>query len=159
MAAGESINAASQGVLVSFQKLLDPTSVVRESEYARSANGLSAMERIEGFATKIRQGGAGLTAEGLAEFVELGQLFYENFNNEMLNFAKRTETQASNFGLNLENILTPNDIALLEQNRGGGGGGGESINIGGQDVPVGSIIENSEGQRAKVNADGTVTPI
>src|SRR3990167_5308599 len=40
--------AGSQGVLVTFQKILDPTSVVRESEYARSSAGLSLLGRMEG---------------------------------------------------------------------------------------------------------------
>lgn len=34
-----------------------------------------------------------------------------------------------------------------------------SVNISGQSVPVGSVIENAQGKRATVNADGTVTPI
>lgn len=36
---------------------------------------------------------------------------------------------------------------------------GNTVNIGGKSVPVGSIITNSKGQKARVNADGTVTPL
>jgi hypothetical protein len=39
---------ATQAVLVTFQKILDPTSVVRESEYDRSAAGLAIIPRIQG---------------------------------------------------------------------------------------------------------------
>ena len=38
-------------------------------------------------------------------------------------------------------------------------GGSQTINIGGQSVPVGTVIENAQGQRATVNADGTLTPL
>lgn len=112
-AAGEDMNAASQGILVTFQKILDPTSVVRESEYARSGDGQSLLQRIEGFADKMEKGGAGVTIEGLRTFVGMGKTFQKKYNEEMLNFARRTETQAENYNLNLENILTPDVIGLL----------------------------------------------
>ena len=40
-------NAASQAVLVTFQKILDPTSVVRESEYARTFDGQAILDRMQ----------------------------------------------------------------------------------------------------------------
>lgn len=115
MKKGESLNAATQGVLVSFQKLLDPTSVVRESEYARSPEGLSLLDRIEGTYTRLKQGGAGLTADALKEFVDMGKKFYENYNEELINFARRTKAQAESIGAKLENILTPSDLKLLKE--------------------------------------------
>ena len=51
--------AGSQAVLVTFQKILDPTSVVRESEYARSASGLSLIEQVAGALERLKEGGAG----------------------------------------------------------------------------------------------------
>ncbi len=118
MNAGQSINAASQGVLVTFQKLLDPTSVVRESEYARSSEGTSLLERIQGLYTQIVQGGAGLTATSLKEFIDLGKQFYAGYQSQMLNYAQRTQTQAESYGLNLENILTPDILAILGESSG-----------------------------------------
>lgn len=112
---GKSINASSQGVLVSFQKLLDPTSVVRESEYARSGQGLDLIGRLEGKAQQIVAGGAGVSAKDLNEFVELGEIFYNGYLEQMTNFALRTRTQANNAGLQLENILTPDVLDLLER--------------------------------------------
>jgi hypothetical protein len=114
MRKGESINAASQGVLVSFQKLLDPTSVVRESEYARSPQGLSLIDRIEGLYTKLKQGGAGLTPQALKQFVDLGEKFLKGYQNDQLNFARRTKAQAESIGADLTRVLTPDVIRLLE---------------------------------------------
>jgi hypothetical protein len=89
----------SQGVLVTFQKILDPTSVVRESEYARSASGLSLLQNLEGRMMRITQGGAGVTPAQLAEFVQLA----EQFANNQARFANETKGQidamASKFGL------------------------------------------------------------
>ena len=63
--------AGSQAVLVTFQKILDPTSVVRESEYARSSSGLALIERVKGEFTKLQKGGAGLTLSQLKSFAQL----------------------------------------------------------------------------------------
>jgi len=114
-AEGKSINAASQGVLVAFQKLLDPTSVVRESEYARSGEGASLWERIKGKWTKIEQGGAGLTKDGLTEFVELAGQFLIGYQDTALQHAKRMEIIADQRGLYLPSILTQDMIDILDR--------------------------------------------
>ena len=63
--------AGSQTVLVTFQKILDPISVVRESEYARSASGQALLAQVEGAVEKLGKGGAGVTLEQLAAFARL----------------------------------------------------------------------------------------
>lgn len=69
------LNATSQTIINSFSKILDPSSVVRESEYARSGDGVSLIQKIEGIGAKISQGGAGLTPKALKEFVDTANLF------------------------------------------------------------------------------------
>jgi hypothetical protein len=61
------IPAATQMILVKFQKVLDPGSVVRESEYARSASGQSILGSIQAFLAASKEGGI-LTAEQLQTF-------------------------------------------------------------------------------------------
>ena len=65
--------AGSQAILISFNKLLDPGSVVRESEYARSATGQSALETLRGYATKLAEGGAGVTLAELESYKRFGE--------------------------------------------------------------------------------------
>ena len=65
--------SGSQAILISFNKLLDPTSVVRESEYARSATGQSALETMRGFVDKLGKGGAGVTIRELQTYRDFGQ--------------------------------------------------------------------------------------
>lgn len=67
--------AGSQAVLVTFQKVLDPTSVVRESEYARSAAGQALMARIQGAAEQLQKGGAGVPVAELEKFASLAREF------------------------------------------------------------------------------------
>jgi plasmid stabilization system protein ParE len=117
----ENINAASQAILVTFQKILDPTSVVRESEYARSGTGLSLIGRMEGAVDKIKQGGAGVPVEDLEDFVQIARNFYSGYENDLRTQAQITANQASQlsqltndqFG-NLENILPQEVIGLLQ---------------------------------------------
>ena len=61
------IPAATQMILVKFQKVLDPGSVVRESEYARSASGQSILGSIRAFISASERGGI-LTADQLQSF-------------------------------------------------------------------------------------------
>ena len=65
--------AGSQAILISFNKLLDPTSVVRESEYTRSATGQSALETLKGYADRLARGGAGVTLSELRSYKEFGE--------------------------------------------------------------------------------------
>lgn len=65
--------AGSQAVLVTFQKILDPTSVVRETEYDRSAAGQSVMNRVAGAFERLSQGGAGIRLGELEKFATLAK--------------------------------------------------------------------------------------
>jgi len=101
------MNAASQGILVVYQKMLDPTSVVRESEYARSATGVSLEERIAGAIEKLEKGGAGLTPSALKQFVDLGNQYYRDIYRPAL--AEQTELMRKNaetYGLDTSLIFT-----------------------------------------------------
>lgn len=65
--------AGSQAVLVTFQKILDPESVVRESEYARSASGQALLARIQGAYDRLAKGGAGVPLAELQKFADLAE--------------------------------------------------------------------------------------
>lgn len=67
------LQAGAQTVLVTFQKILDPTSVVRESEYDRSAAGQSLINRVKGAAERLTSGGAGVPLAELEKFYALAQ--------------------------------------------------------------------------------------
>ena len=73
MAQGGDMLAGSQAILISFNKLLDPTSVVRESDYARFASGQSALETLRGFVDKLSKGGAGVTLAELQSYARFGE--------------------------------------------------------------------------------------
>lgn len=96
--------AGSQGVLVTFQKILDPTSVVRESEYARSASGQALLSRIEGAAQKLAQGGAGIPVRELESFVALAGQFAQNQAAAASETKAQIDAIAEEYSINPANI-------------------------------------------------------
>ena len=59
----KSLGTLDQALVTTFNKITDPNSVVRESEYARTPEGGSIIARFEGNMQKLQKGGAGLTPE------------------------------------------------------------------------------------------------
>lgn len=62
--------AIDQGIITMYNKLTDPQSVVRESEYARTPENLPTVNRIVGAIQKVQAGGAGLTDDDRKALVE-----------------------------------------------------------------------------------------
>jgi hypothetical protein len=63
----------AQAVLVTFQKILDPNSVVRDSEFDRSAAGQSIKDRVRGSLERLTVGGAGIPLDQLEKFATLAK--------------------------------------------------------------------------------------
>lgn len=76
---GESRAAADQALIVSFNKMLDPGSVVREGEYARSEQGQSLLNRAVGWLERLSKGGTSLTDSERAQIVDATQRMYQDY--------------------------------------------------------------------------------
>ncbi|RLC88225.1 MAG: hypothetical protein DRJ03_03510 [Chloroflexi bacterium] len=72
--------AADQALVVAFNKMLDPGSVVRESEFARTPQGAAVLNRIIGRFIQIKEGGLNFTDADRREL--------KNMADELLNAAK-----------------------------------------------------------------------
>lgn len=85
----QSALALDQGLITLFNKVSDPTSVVRESEYSRTPENLSLANRFNGAIKKLEQGGAGLTQQDRESLVfgakviadSRGSLYDETLSN------------------------------------------------------------------------------
>ncbi len=103
----ESKAAADQALVTLFNKMLDPLSVVRESEYARSFLGQSAMARAEGYVERLVQGGAGLTDANRKDMVDMAKKFFDNTQqmyDEEVAFYKDI---AQSSGLDPDRVIKP----------------------------------------------------
>jgi hypothetical protein len=100
------LNAVSQAIVTTYNKILDPTSVVRESEYARSAAGQSLLDQISGKYQQLSAGGAGLTEESLQEMVDLANEFTANSDASIQSDNQRARDMADQFGLNSDFVTS-----------------------------------------------------
>lgn len=74
----KSKNVGDQALITLYNKILDPLSVVRESEYARTPEGQSLMNRLQGFAQKVQAGGSGLTDQDRIEVARAAKVLINN---------------------------------------------------------------------------------
>jgi len=79
-----SLLAIDQTLITTFNKITDPNSVVRESEYARTPGDQAFVSRWQGFTKQIAEGGAGLTDSDRAAIVRMAKIFRDK-SNEKLN--------------------------------------------------------------------------
>lgn len=73
----KSKNFLDQSIITTFNKMIDPSSVVRESEYARTPEGLSALGRLDAYKDKIVKGGAGLADTDRQDLVNTMQQLHQ----------------------------------------------------------------------------------
>lgn len=134
--------AGSQAVLVTFQKILDPTSVVRESEYARSAAGQAVLSRIQGFAERLAQGGAGVPLEELERFAALADQFVK------ASAGGYTTAVKSRIGRTAKRYNIPEDLVFDDFDYGGAAGSDvpPAAPAGGLDPAVQNILNMLEEQ-------------
>lgn len=100
------LNAATQAIVTTFNKILDPASVVRESEYARSPEGQAALNRLEGRMRSIVVGGPGLTPKDLKTFVDLSKVYVDQSLKSIEGETKRIEKVADKYGLDKDLIFS-----------------------------------------------------
>jgi hypothetical protein len=88
----------SEAIIATFKKILDPSSVVRESEYARTGEGVNLLGRMEGLRDRwLGGGGAGVPESVLREMVTTARtmLTDENIRSGLDNIQKRIIANAA----------------------------------------------------------------
>lgn len=99
--------AADQALITLFNKMTDPQSVVRESEYARTPSDQSMLNKIAGKASKVMTGGAGLMPDEREALVRMAGRFYgiysKNYEDTIGNYSRL----ATESGINPELVNIP----------------------------------------------------
>jgi hypothetical protein len=90
--------ALDQGLISMFNKITDPNSVVRESEYERTPQNIATINRAEGTLRRIREGGAGITDTDRQVLVQAAKVIanskgklYDETRKRYGDFARRKE--------------------------------------------------------------------
>lgn len=97
--------AADQALVTLFNKMLDPSSVVREGEYARSFDGQSALARAIGYIEQVSKGGAGLTDANRADMVQVAQKLFGDAQGIYNQNAEFYTNIADSYGLDPNRII------------------------------------------------------
>jgi len=99
--------AVDQAIITTWNKITDPNSVVRESEYARTPENLSLENRIKGKIEAWQKGGAGLTKEDREALVTLARRFKKSSDRIYKERLHEYKGYLSNYGLDPDKYLTP----------------------------------------------------
>lgn len=103
----KSMVAVDQALITLFNKMTDPQSVVRESEYARTSSDQAVINRIKGKAYKILDGGAGLTSVERNELVKMGKRFYDSYTQNYDHVVGQYGILASQNGIDPSLVVGP----------------------------------------------------
>jgi len=99
--------AVDQALITSFNKMTDPTSVVRESEYLRTASDLALMNRLKGKVAKLGSGGAGLTQDDRKALFTMAVKFKQASERKYKASLHEYKGYLANYGVDPEQYLKP----------------------------------------------------
>lgn len=102
--------AVDQAMITLFNKLSDPSSVVRESEYARMAQNLPFVNALKGKVEKVMKGGAGLTDNDRENIMIMANLMKKAYNEIYNARAKEYRDYGVIVGANPDLIAKPINI-------------------------------------------------
>jgi len=108
---GGNLIAVDQALISLFNKMTDPQSVVRESEYARTPKNMSVVNRILGKWDKWTRGGAGLTDDEREALVsissEINEMYKQTYNKRAVEF----RSYAQDYQVNPDAVAKPQSMA------------------------------------------------
>ena len=88
--------AVDQAIINMYNKMMDPDSVVRESEYARTTEDLALWNRLKGKIEKWKSGGPGLTQDDREAIFKMAKEFklvaeqkYQDTHSEYTGYVKQ----------------------------------------------------------------------
>lgn len=106
-ATGPATSGSDLSLIFQFMKILDPTSVVREGEFATAQNSGSAFERVGNLYNRVRDG-TRLNARQRQDFLNQGRALYQAAERTYLPIAERYRSYAQDYGVSPERVA-PSD--------------------------------------------------
>lgn len=105
--------AIDQALITLYNKMLDPDSVVRESEYARTPQNVPVINRIKGRLQQVVEGGAGLTDQDRDEIFTVAQRLFGSAEDRYKDILNTYVSDAQESGFDLSKIFTSRDLGLM----------------------------------------------
>lgn len=97
--------AADQALINGLNKLLDPQSVVRESEYVRTPEGAAVLNKLQGQFERIAKGGVAISDADRTAIVEMANNIMQNIGSQYNESFDRYEKIAKAYGINPDMIF------------------------------------------------------
>ncbi len=109
----KTMNFSDQALINNFNKLTDPNSVIRESEFARSADGLSLIQSVSAKVQAVSAGGL-LTPEARKELYEVANTLYGSYQDMFKQRSQQYYLQLGQYNANVppEYQMTPEQFGL-----------------------------------------------
>ncbi|MCI5824566.1 MAG: hypothetical protein MRZ90_06470 [Candidatus Gastranaerophilales bacterium] len=101
-------NSFDQALITTLNKVLDPTSVVRESEFDRTSAGQAMWDKLAGYQQKLIKGGSGLTDENRADLVNSLIIMKQANDKEVQKVAEYYSELAKRYRINPADIIPEN---------------------------------------------------
>ena len=144
--------AGDLAMIFNYMKVLDPGSVVRESEFATAQNAAGVPERIRSLYNNIIQG-TRLTPSQRQDFLGRAEKLYQGQRSVLEDRAAQYKDMASRYGLDTQNVNfidNPVDFSsVIGKNKS------SDPNIQQQDIPTGPIEqEHTVGDKRYVKING-----
>ena len=114
----KAFNMIDQALIMTFNKILDPGSVVRESEYARTPEGMSWLERLRAWRSRIQAGGI-LSMNERKEIIEIVKQFREIYRQQMAIKTTQYRGLAKQYGFNPERVAPMFEVNIVPRERQG----------------------------------------
>jgi hypothetical protein len=102
--AADNTGAGDIALVISFMKMLDPGSVVRETEFATAANAGGLLNRLKSLATTV-ESGQFLGQEQRNEFRKLSRKFLDAARTQEQGVQQSYQAIVDNYGLNPVNVF------------------------------------------------------
>lgn len=103
---------AQSAIIIAFNKLLDPNSVVREGEYGRSLDGQSIMNKWKGKLEQVLDGSTGLAPDDIRAIKGVVDLAYESYLDRYVDEGMKYRSYAEEYGADPNKVITFSDNEL-----------------------------------------------
>lgn len=138
--------ASDQALGVLFQKMLDPDSVVRESEYARTGEGASLLNRMMAWLPKLQKGGLAISDDDRQALYDIAQKLLNESKITMNAHIERYEGLAEDYGVDHNKVIGRN----IQQFKIGGAEATTNQDI----FTVGETRQDTQGNQRKYIGTG-----
>ncbi len=112
-AASGEVAPARDAMVVLFNKMLDPGSVVREGEFARTSEGQALLDRLSEEVKRLAEGGAGITPEVINQMAGTAQQLFGSAQQGIQPTVDLFTQEANEAGLDVGRVISSTESNLI----------------------------------------------